>query len=610
MNVTNKELVQLLRSVVVAYILKGENRFKIIAYERTIHTIEHMSSELYNLWKKDALYTTHGIGQSILSHIEDYFKKGEASYCAKVISSVPQSVFALMSIAGIGPKKAYALTKALQLEDSQSAVDELQRACEQNKVAGLESFGEKSQSDMYKAIIRYKKNVKKNPRMLLSSVIQKAEDVRDYLNKHQLVKRVDVLGSLRRKVSSIGDIDILVQVKSQKSKVKNSSQTIIDYFIQYPQVVSVIGAGEKKASVIISSGEQIDLRIADMKTFGTMLQYFTGSKEHNIKLREHALGLGYSLSEYGIKEIKSPKSKVKNRKKLKTFRFRNEEDLYTFLGLEYIPPELREGTNEIELAGKKMLPKLVTLYDIRGDFHIHSSYDLEPSHDLGENTYEEILKKASTLQYEYVAFADHNPSISRHSELEVVAILKRRKEYIVQKNMSNKIERVHFFISLEVDIRPDGSIAFPDAALDYVDMLIVSIHSRFDMPYDDMTTRILNAITYPKVKILAHPTTRLLEKREEIDADWDIIFDNCQKKNIAIEINASPHRLDLPDLLVRRAVEKGVKLVINTDAHATDQMNGMKWGVSVARRGFAKKNDIINTFQYNDVKKWIEEVKN
>ncbi len=611
MKTTNKELIQLLNSVVVAYMLKGENRFKIIAYERAIHTIENITYQLHSLWEKGELYTISGIGHMILSHIEDYFKNNKTSYFSKIISSVPQSVFVLMNIGGIGPKKAYTLTKVLKLENPQRAIEELSKACEQNKVAILESFGEKSQQDIYQAIIRYQKNVNKKPRMLLSSAFNKADDICQYLSKHPLVLRAEILGSLRRKVSTVGDIDILIQVKSQKSKVKSNFQIIIDYFIQYPQVTSVLGAGDKKASIIISSGEQIDLRIADKKNYGSMCAYFTGSKEHNISLREYALKKGYSLSEYGIREVKSQKLKVKNRnEKVKTFQFEHEEDLYAFLGLDFIPPELREGTNEIELAEKKQLPELVTEKDMKGDFHIHSSYDLEPSHDLGENTYEEILKMAHKLRYKYVAFSDHNPSISRHSEEDIIAILKRRKEYIVQKNMSNKIERVHFFISLEVDIRPDGTIAFPDKAGEYVDMLIISIHSRFDMSAGDMTARILKALTYPKVKILAHPTARLLEKRDSIEADWEKIFERCAEKKIAIEINASPQRLDLPDMLVKRAIDKGVKLVINTDAHATDQMSGMKWGVFVARRGAAKKHDIINTMSYNEVKKWIDEIKN
>lgn len=613
MDLTNKHLAKLLRQVMAVYLLKGENRFKIIAYERAIHTIEKSTYDVSVLWKKGELYTIAGIGQTILSHIENYFKNPKTSYFSKIISSVPQSVFILLNIGGIGPKRAYALTQALKLENPQRAIEELAKACEQNKVASLDSFGEKSQHDIYQAIMRYKKNMHKKPRILLSSAFEKAYEVCAYLQKHPLVSRAEALGSLRRKVSTVGDIDILIKIKSQirpaetkarrESKVKNNFKIIIDYFIQYPQVVSVIGAGDKKASIIISSGEHIDLRIADETNYGSMLQYFTGSKEHNIALREYTLKKGYSLSEYGIQEVKS------NKKKSKIFLFSDEKKLYSFLGLEYIPPELREGGDEILLAEKKQLPELVVEKDIKGDFHIHSSYDLEPSHDLGDNTYGEILQKADELHYAYVAFSDHNPSISRHSETDIVTILKRRNEYIVQKNMSNKVERVHFFISLEVDIRPNGTIAFPDKAYEYVDMLTVSIHSRFDMSYTDMTERILKALNHSKVKILAHPTARLLEKRDSIDADWNKIFERCAEKNIAIEINGSPQRLDLPDILVKQAIKKGVQLVINTDAHSVDQMEGMKWGVSVARRGGAKKHDIINTMSYNEVKKWISEVK-
>jgi len=303
-----------------------------------------------------------------------------------------------------------------------------------------------------------------------------------------------------------------------------------------------------------------------------------------------------------LPEIKNQKSKIKN-----LYKFMDEESFYKFLGLQYIPPELREGTDEIDIALKHKLPELVELKDIKGDFHIHSSYDLEPSHDLGQNSYEEILEKAKSLGYEYVAFADHNPSISNHTASEIVEILKRRKQYIVQKIMSKNFERIKYFISLEVDILPDGKIALPKGALNYLDMIIVSVHSRFKMEKNQMTKRILRALSFPQVKILGHPTGRLLGKREEIDADWLAIFYECKRRNIALEINAWPERLDLPDNLVKLAIENGVKLVINTDAHEIYEMDNMFYGAAVARRGWAKKSDIINTMSYKEVKKWLND---
>jgi DNA polymerase (family 10) len=624
--VTNKEISHLLRSVAATYLLTGENRFKIIAYERAADTVDHLNRELYDIWENNNLFSLTGIGPSILSHIDEYFKKGKNSHLIKVIKKIPQAVFSLMKIPHIGPKKAYKLVNVFKLKNVNFAIDDLYKACLNNKVANIESFGTKSQEEIKKGIEIYRRAKTKQERMPLPYAYSLAQEMIDYLKKHPLVSQVDALGSLRRMTSTIGDIDVAVQVQGSRFKVQ-SYKKIIDYFINYPRRISVLNAGENKASILVTGNKQIDLRIQDKQSYGSMLQYFTGSKAHNIKLREYALKLGYSLSEYGIKPLKKVQSspmfqsesdprrywsgrrtkfKVQNyNPKLKIFEFENEKEFYGFVGLQYIPPEIREGTDEIELAQKHQLPKLVEMKDIKGDFHVHSSYDLKPSHDLGENSCQEILNKAKDLNYDYLAFSEHNPSISNHTEGQIVEILKRRKQDIVQKIKSKEFERIKYFISLEVDILPDGKIAIPQKALSYLDMIIIAIHSSFKMDKENMTKRILKALSYPKVKILAHPSGRLLGKREEIEADWPVIFAECLKKNIALEINAWPQRLDLPDNLVRQAVDNNIKLAINTDAHKNLEMDNMFYGVAVARRGWAKKSDIINAWDYKDVRNWI-----
>lgn len=602
--VTNKEIAHLLRSVAATYLLTGENRFKTIAYERAADTVDHLNRELYDIWQDGNLFSLSGIGPSILSHIEEYFKKGDDSHLGRVIKKIPPAVFTLMKIPHLGPKKAYKLVKVLKLRDANSAINQLYEACLNNKIANIDTFGTKSQQKIKEGIELYRQAQIKEERMVLPYAYNLAYEIINYLKKSPLISRVDVLGSLRRMTSTIGDIDMAVEVKSQsttnQAKTKIYSQ-IINYFIDYPKKTSVLNAGKNKASILVTGNKQIDLRIQDKAGYGSMLQYFTGSKAHNIKLRAYALKQGFSLSEYGIKTIKDKNPKV--------HQFSNEEDFYRFLGLQYIPPEIREGTDEIELAQKHKLPRLVELNDIKGDFHLHSSYNLQPSHDLGENSYQEIVEKAIDLNYRYLAFSEHNPSITNHTENQIVEILKKRKEYIVQKIMSKRFERIKYFISLEVDILPDGRIALPKKALDYLDMIIVSIHSRFKMNKKEMTKRILRGLSYPKVKILAHPTGRLLGKREEIEADWNVIFAQCYKKNIALEINAYPERLDLPDNLVHQAILNKVKLVIDTDAHSIKEMENMFYGVAVARRGWAKKTDIINTMGYQAVKKWLNVIK-
>lgn len=345
----------------------------------------------------------------------------------------------------------------------------------------------------------------------------------------------------------------------------------------------------------------MDLRIESSEGYGAMLQYFTGSKAHNIKLREYALDRGYSLSEWGIKKTSRTSTEI--------MRYNTEEEFYKFLGLPLIPPEIREGTNEIDVALKGRLPNLIKLTDIKGDLHIHSSYDLKPSHDKGANSFNELVDKAKELKYEYIGFSEHNPKQSGLTKLEVIDIMKKRKEHIDTLFHSRSASvMLPYFIGLEVDILPSGEIALPEKAIDYVDYLIVSVHSSFTQEKAAMTKRVKTALLYPKVRIFGHPTGRLINKREGIDLNWDEIFEVAKKRNIALEINASADRLDLPDSLVREGLGHGLRFVVDTDAHAAQQMDTMKYGVSVARRGWLEKKDVVNSAPHAEFKKWLEMV--
>jgi len=464
---------------------------------------------------------------------------------------------------------------------------DVKKAAKKNKIAQLEGFGEKSQEDIVKAIDIYLNRQQKEERMLLPIAYSLSQKIIEYMKKNTYVGKIEVLGSLRRMVATIGDIDLAVVGKPYHSK------DIIEHFISYPDTISVEGKGNTKATIILSGGKHADLRVIDKERFGSMLQYFTGSKAHNIKMREYALKNDYSLSEYGIKEKKKSKRE-------RIHSFQSEEAFYTFLGLQWIPPEIREGTDEVERAQKGTIPRLVEPKDIKGDFHIHSSFNIEPSHDRGSDDFRKLTKKAEDLKYSYIAFSEHNPSQSNHKEQDIINLIKKKQEAIKQLKTS-----VTCFNSLEVDILPDGSLALPDAALKYLDFIIISIHSVFRMNKNDMTKRILKALSCPKVKVLGHPTGRLLSKREEIEADWTMIFTESKKRNIALAIDAWPDRLDLPDSMVRLAVDKGNLLAIDSDAHAVDQMENMLYGVSVARRGWAKKHDIINTNSLKNIQKWL-----
>src|SRR3989344_2357415 len=400
---TNKEVAHILRSIAAVYLLKRVNRFRIIAYEKAADSVEHLTRELKDLWQDGKLFDIPGIGSSIGSHLDEYFKTGKSIHFDSILKKVPSTLFVLMKITTIGPKKAYKLVKELKLSDPATVVGDLKKACLEGRIAKLETFGERSQKDILEAIDLYEKKSSKTERMPLPYAFEIAKDIMDYLKKSPGIKNVDALGSLRRMVATIGDVDLAVQVKNEKLKIK-SYKEIINYFIKCPKTLRVDNAWEKKASIIVNPNIRIDLRIQEDKSYGSMLQYFTGSKAHNINLREFALKKGYSLNEYGIKPIKPISNKVPN-PKFKLLDFEKEEKLYNFLGLQYIPPEIREGTDEIEMAKARKIPKLVETNEIKGDLHIHSSYDLKPSHDLGKNTYKEILEKAERLDYQYVGFA-------------------------------------------------------------------------------------------------------------------------------------------------------------------------------------------------------------
>jgi len=608
---TNLEIAELLRKMAATYQILDENRFKIIAYERAADSIEHLTSEVKDLWDDEKLSEIPGVGPAIVGHLDELFRTGKVKHFENVMTKVPQSVFPLLSIPGIGPKKAYKLVKELHLKNEKNAIQDLEKAVKANKIAPIVGFGEKSEDDILQNITTYRKGAIKEKRILLYEADRISDDVMKFLTKDQGVKRVDALGSLRRKVVTIGDIDIAIMT--------DKPDDAIAYFCTYPHT-KIVEQGPTGASLLLHNGRQVDLRVQEEASYGAMLQYFTGSKNHNISLRTYALTKGLSLSEYGIKAIRDKRHVTSDRnnynKEKKLFEFEDERKFYQFLGMEWIPPELREDKGEIEAAlrsaqGKQNgLPNLVELSDVIGDMHVHTSFDLEPSHDLGANSIEEVLEQTKKLGYDYIGISDHNPSIGNHTDGQIVAIMKKRRDFYTNHIAAwNKTHHasIHAFISLEVDIKPDGTLAFPKDAFEFVDFVIVSVHSSFNLSKTEMTKRILRALTSnPKVKMLGHPTGRLLGKREGYEADWPEIFKTCEDHDIALEINASPYRLDLPDALVYDAVKLGCRFSVNTDAHSVSEMEMMKYGVSTARRGWAEKRDIFNTYTYNDIKKWLE----
>ncbi len=587
---SNEQISKLLRNIATAYTIKNEKkfRFQIIAYQRAADFIKNSSIELQDYHKDSKLQDIPGIGTSIKGHLEELFKTGKSKQFNWALKGIPDPVFVLIDIPTLGPKKSYRLVNEFGLSNSKNVIADLEKIAKKGLIAQLKGFGEKSQRDILRAIKEFKEGKGKTSRMVLPLASEISDKIIDYLRKSPYVGRAYVLGSLRRQLPTVGDIDIAV--------ASNNPKKAIDRFISYPYIERMIEKGKETASMLVSGGKQIDLMVQPPQAFGALLQHFTGSKNHNIALREFALKKGMSLSEHGIKYLRNKKSNIK--------QIDSEEEFYNTLGLAWIPPEIRENTGEIELAAKKALPKLIEIKDIKGDFHIHSSFPIQPSHDLGKNTIGEMASKAISLGYEYVGFSEHNPSVSKHTNSQIYTLISVRNQEIDQIKLRYKSIRV--LKILEVDILSSGELAIDDKSLSLLDFAIVSIHSVFSMNKANMTKRVIEGLSHPKAKVLAHPTGRLLNQRPGYELDWEKIFKFCKDNNKALEINAWPSRLDLSDQLIRQCVGNDVKMVINTDSHASYQMDNMKFGVSMARRGWATKSDILNTLDYNEFMKWLK----
>ncbi|MFC1649177.1 helix-hairpin-helix domain-containing protein [Patescibacteria group bacterium] len=578
-SMTNMEIVDLLRSVSAAYQISEGNkaRFKIIAYGRAADAVEHLSSEAKDLWDEGKLESVSGIGPSIASHLDEIFRTGKSKHFKKVMDGIPPATFEIIKISGIGPKTAQKLTKEFKISDDKPLGD-LRKLAESGKIAELEGFGRDSAEAI---VVSIDDSENREIRLLLPYAEQIGKEIVDWMSKSKSVKKIEVLGSLRRRASTIGDVDFAV--------ASDKPHEAIVHFCNYPKKVRVLEKGDRTASLILPGNKKVDMMVESLDAYGALLQHFTGSKHHNIALRKIALKKGYSLSDYGVKSISDKSGKVK--------KFATEEELYKFFGMSYIPPELREDKGEIELAQMGKIPNLVETKDIKSDLQIHSDFDIETSHDLGSSSMTEIAKKADEVGYEYIALTEHNPSHSKHSKKQIVELLRKKKD--ATNKLNNKLEKYKnlkkVFNSLEIDILPKGNLPVPEEALELLDFALVSIHSSFRLSKSEMTKRVLAGLDNPGVKIFAHPTGRKLNEREGIELDWEKVFEFCKDRNIWIEINAAPSRLDLPDVLVKDAIAHGILLTLGTDAHSTDQLENMVYGVSVARRGWAEKEHIVNT---------------
>lgn len=586
MKTSNAYISHLLKSVAASITLSKGNFFEVRAYTSAADAIEHLTAEVKDLWQEGKLGEIPGVGKSIQKYLDEYFQTGEATHFNTILKKHPEVIYDLIKIPGIGPATASDLAKkgVVSLKDLEKKVDSGELL-----LAGVtEKTVEKIKRGLTEVLGR-------EERMLLPYATSHAEKILEYIKKDNNVLAADFLGSLRRKVVTIGDLDFAAASKNPKETIA--------HFIKMPGVTEIQGQGENKAAVVLHSGLRLDLLVGDPDTYGALLQHFTGSKHHNVKLRTLAKEKGYSLSEYGVKDLKTEK----------IIKCKTEDDLYKMLNMQTPDPELREDNGEIEAALKNELPKLVTLKDIKGDFHLHSNFPIDSSHDYGTGTLEEIIQQGIEYGYKYIGLSDHAPALGTHTTEQIITLVEKRTKFIQQLQLKyekvsspsgNKSIRV--INGLEVDIALSGELALPEEALKMLDYVVAGVHSSHRSSKEVMTKRILKALESPYITILAHPTGRLLNKRDSYDADWDEVFKLAAKNQKIMEINAHPNRLDLRDDLIRLAKKYGVKFIIDTDSHAIDQMDNMQYGVSVARRGWSTPEDIVNTWDWKDLAKWFK----
>jgi DNA polymerase (family 10) len=542
--------------------LKGEIAFKIRAYQKAARAIEHYPRELKIMIEEgENLRSIPGVGEAIAKKATELVTTGKLVYYENLKAEFPEGITNLLAIPGIGPKTAKRLSSELGIV----SVDDLEQAINSGRVAKLFRLGDKTADNILQQIQALRRKDQRTP---IGEALPIVEGILDALRPIPGVRNLTAAGSLRRFRETLGDIDLMGTADDPKG--------VIDAFVALPQIAQVLAQGPTKASAILSGGLQVDLRMVEHDSFGSLLQYFTGSKQHNISLRERGRKQGLKLSEYGITTVATDKLE----------KFAVEDEFYHRLGLQYIPPELREAQGEIDKAEQGAVPELVDLSDIKGDLHMHTEWS------DGHNSMEEMALAAKDAGYQYIAITEHSAGRGIARGLDVERL---RKQVAEIKALNDRLTGIHVLAGTEVDIRADGSLDLPHEILAELDMVIAAVHSAMNQSEERMTQRVLSAIENPDVDVIAHPTCRLMGEREPVAIDLEAILQAAAKRNKVMEINAMPDRLDLKDIHAFRARDLGVKLTIGTDAHSIAHLGFMRFGVGVARRAWCEPQHILNT---------------
>jgi DNA polymerase (family 10) len=572
------DIVDVLEDIAVLLELKGDNPFKIRAYSGGARVLETMEENLADVIEEGRLGAIKGIGSALVDKIKTLHATGELEYYTKLRESIAPGLIEMLEIPGLGGKKVKKLHEALGVE----SIDALKKACENDEVAALKGFGAKSQEKILTGIANRAAYAKRH---LWWNARAVAEPILEELRALPQVERAEAAGSLRRLKETVGDLDFIV--------ASSDPEPIMDWFVAQEDVQEVSAHGATKSSVRFGTGLQADLRVVPAEQFAFALHHFTGSKEHNVAMRQRALAQGYSLSEWGL----TPKAEMG---KLKA-EIGSEKELFEFLGLPEIPPELREGTHELDWAEAKILPELVSKEQIRGVFHNHTTAS------DGRASVEEMAEAAAALGFDYLGLADHSKASYQANGLNDERVLKMI-EQIRAFNESGE-SRVHVFSGIECDILPDGSLDLEDATLEALDYTVMSVHSSFTQSEEEMTARVIRAIEHPGTVMLGHPTGRILLRREPYRIDLQKIIDAAIANRVIIEINANPHRLDMDWRLWQRAVGRGLMCAINPDAHNTEGLRHFEAGVNIARKGGIPAEQILNCRDCAGVAQWFKERK-
>ena len=570
----NQEVARAFSEIADLLELKGDNPFRIRAYRRAAQNIESLSRDVAEM-SEEELTTVPGIGKDLAAKVKEYIETGGMDALEALRREVPPGLTEVMSVPGVGPKTARLLYERLHVK----GVDELERLARDGRLQGLPGIKRKTEENIIRGIEMLRRGKERQP---LGRVLPLAEEIVERLGKVPAVKEICIAGSLRRWKETIKDIDILA--------TSSDPGTVMNAFVRLPGVEEVLLKGPTKTSVVFSEGIQVDLRVVEEECFGAAIQYFTGSKAHNIRIREIALKKGLKVNEYGVFR-ESDGRRIGGRR---------EEDVYRLLGLPYIPPELREDTGEVEAALEGRLPDLVRLEDIKGDLHVHSRWS------DGGHSIEEIAGSAIRMGYQYIAVTDHSKGLGIAGGLTPERVLEQKKEV---EALNKRLRGFRVFAGVEVDIRSDGTLDLPDEVLREVEFVVASIHSGFKQSSEKLTMRLVSAMRNPHVHVIAHPTGRIIGERDAYEIDIDEFMRTARETRTVLEINAYPLRLDLNDRYSRKAKELGIPMVISTDTHIDTQYEFMRYGVAIARRGWLEAGDVINTMGRKKLEQFIKKIK-